>query len=158
MQKQTLQIDKAKAKKLFKTAASEFKEMLIDTFGKDYFTGNIMDRITNFNDICLELGTTEEEFKNKWGHLPSDEYAYKQLKLITEVLNEEKNWADFDNTNQYKWWPWHTGGAAGFGFSRSNCTRTITRTDIGSRLCYKTEELATFSGKVFINIWKNFKI
>ena len=158
MENQTLKMSKDKARKLYKISPPEWKEILEENFGKKFFFENILDRIKNFNDICLEVDFTEEYFKNKYSSLLDDEYAYKQLKLITEVLNEDRNWVNFDNTNQNKWWPYHSGGASGFAFSGSDFTCTYTLTSLVSRLAYKTEKLATFSGKVFIEIWKKYKI
>jgi hypothetical protein len=54
---QTLQIDETKAKKLYRIAGPEFKEMLHDTFGEKFFQEKITDRVKTFEDACevLEL-------------------------------------------------------------------------------------------------------
>ena len=66
MENQTLKMSKDKARKLYKISPPEWKEILEENFGKKFFFENILDRIKNFNDICLEVDFTEEYFKNKY--------------------------------------------------------------------------------------------
>ena len=150
-----LQISEKNARKLFKTATPEFKQTLIDTFGAEYFSGNITDQVKTFEDACEVLGIDPETIML---HTDSnDTVAYKKLKVIAKALNEE--WAaDFDNGSQKKWYPWFNGGASGFGFSASYYVYGCAATSCGSRLCYKTEALANYAGSQFTSIYKAFLI
>jgi len=152
----TLQIDKEKAKRLFKNASEEIKQIFIDTFGQDAFTGNIMDRVKTFEDACAEAGVKPEDVYDQKD--TPDEKAYKILKLITKVLNEDwtPNWKD---TDQRKWYPWFEfSSGSGFDYSGTGCHYTYTGTLVGSRLCFKSDELAEYAGKKFIKIYNDFLI
>ena len=153
----TLQIEECKAKELYKTASPEFKAMLEDSFGIDFFKSKIMDRVKNFADICLILGTTQGEFNAKFSSYEKDTKAYEKLKLITKVLNEgwTPNWSD---KNEKKWYPWFefNNGAGAFVCSKTLYGWTYTITDGGSRLRFKSAELAKFAGELFQKEYNEF--
>ena len=153
---ETLKIDKNKARKLYKTAAPEFKEMLIDTFGKEFLSGNIMDRIKSFEDACGELGFPLDVVTSYSRILTKDEMAYFKLKLIIKALNEgwEPNWND---SNEIKWVPVFKFGS-GFGFSHSHYDTWDTTTGVGSRLCFKSEELCKYADTQFQSIYNDYLI
>jgi hypothetical protein len=78
--------------------------------------------------------------------------AFAQMDIIREVLNEgwEPNW----NDSNLKYWPWfrHSGS----GLSSLGCGHGLSGSAVGSRLCYKSRELAEYAGKQFIEIYKAF--
>ncbi|MEG1290438.1 MAG: hypothetical protein RSE25_09445, partial [Bacteroidales bacterium] len=84
--------------------------------------------------------------------------AMYQLITIAEAWNKADEFVpNFDNTNQYKWFPWfRKQGAAGFVFAYTAYTATSEFAYIGSRLCFKSEERATQFGKQFISLWNGF--
>lgn len=47
---------------------------------------------------------------------------------------------------------------AGFGYATSNNAPSNTYANFGSRLCLKSEELATYCGKQFIDLWSYFNL
>lgn len=47
---------------------------------------------------------------------------------------------------------------AGFGYAISTNAPSHTSADVGSRLCLKSEELATYCGKQFIDLWSYFNL
>lgn len=151
---ETLKIEKSTARKLYPEVPKWFQEVLSDNFGKDFFSKKITDRIKTFEDACNEAGvTTFDVFSTSDS---PDEVAYKKLKLIIKVLNEgwEPNWND---SNEQKWWPyfeWSSG--SGFDFSASNFAYDCAFTAVGSRLCFKTRELAQYAGSQFIEIYRDF--
>ena len=91
----TLQISKEKAKELYPTASIEFKTMLEETFGKDFFKASIMDRVKSFED-ALAIKYNGEYVFGLSAYFIIDEEAFRKLKIITEVLNEGK---------EGKWYP-----------------------------------------------------
>ena len=102
----TLQIEENKARIIYKTASPEFKIMLEDTFGKEFFSKKVTERIKTYEDACAELGITPicENTLLKNG-FTKDEIAYRKIKTIIQVLNE--GWqADWTNEYQDKWIPW----------------------------------------------------
>lgn len=148
---QTLQIDKANARKLFPKASEEFKQMLIDTFGENFFKQKITDRVKSFEDACEVLGLDACDTLDL--HDTIDEAAYKKLKVIAAALNE--GWKpDWSNSNQYKWYPYFK--MSGFGFSAAYFDSGSSGTSVGSRLCFKSDELAEYAGKQFLSIYQDF--
>jgi hypothetical protein len=126
-------------KKLFKTISPEIKK-----------SGNVMDRVKTIEDACREVGEDMEEIADRY---PSDVINFKYACIICRALNEE--WVpDWENTSQYKWFPWFQM-RGGFGFSFSYYTYTNTAANVGSRLCFKSEELSNYAGKQFESIYKN---
>lgn len=47
-------------------------------------------------------------------------------------------------------------GYAGLAFADSYSAPSNARADLGSRLCLKSDTLAVYCGKQFINIWADF--
>ena len=151
-----LQIEDSKARILYKTATPEFKEILEDSFGKEFFSGKITDRIKTYEDACTELGEkplNESELKS-FGFTP-DEINYRKLKTVIKVLNE--GWVpDWTNGNQAKWYPYFRLSSGAFGFGATSCDRSNANAGDGSRLCLSSAELATYAGKQFVDIFKGF--
>ena len=153
----TLQIDETKARKLYKTASDEFKQMLEDTFGKEFFTGKITDRIRTYEDSCVELGIEPiNEVAMKSIGFTDDEIVYRKIKTITEALNE--NWKpNWNDSNQEKYIPWFWSKApSGFAFRYTTYRCTSPSAGSASRLCFESDELAIYAGKQFTELYKEF--
>ena len=99
---------------------------------------------------------SQDEFDRLTAKLDSDEKAYKLLKLIAITLNE--GWTpDWNNDNQYKYYPWfYMGGSS--GFRCSGCGDWRSGSDVGSRLCFKTRELAEYAANQFTETYKQFML
>lgn len=151
----TLQIDENKARVLYKSAIPEFKIMLEDSFGKDFFSEKITDRVKTYEDACRILGL------HSYSELPYEDpktkdqeaiNAYAKIFIIARALNE--GWVpDWKNSSQYKYYPWFDL-SAGSGFSYYGYGDSLAGTSVGSRLCYKSRELAEYAGKQFLAIYK----
>lgn len=155
----TLQIDEKKAKGLYENASPEFQAMLEDTFGKKFFK-SIQDRIKSYEDACRELGLDPEDLPEVDNCEPEDKasiIAFYKLTIIARALNEgwKPNWID---SNEYKWFPWFkvNRDAAGVGCSYTDYAATFASAYFGSRLCCKSDELATYFGKQFENLWSEY--
>jgi hypothetical protein len=64
---------------------------------------------------------------------------------------------DFSDWKQLKYWNWfyiETGASAGFAFAGTGSAASSTDANIGSRLCFKSRELAEYAGKQFIDLYK----
>lgn len=156
----TLQIDESKARQLYKKASNEFKTTLECTFGKEFFSQNITDRIKTYEDACneLDINPLDEDELTGFG-LTKDDIAYQKLKVITKALNE--GWVpDVCDNRVYRYYPWFrpNGSPSSFAFSNSNYVCSDAYAGSGSRLCYKNEELSNYAGKQFIDLWKEFII
>lgn len=116
----------------------------------------VTDRIKTFEDALKDQNISEDDFYSSCKELTIDEIAYKKLKLIAKSINEDwtPNWND---SNEYKYYPYFDMREnVGFSGSLYLCWNTFSH--VGSRLCFKTKELAEYSGKQFISIYKDFLI
>ena len=117
---------------------------------------DITKRVKSYADACAVLGIepVNEEVLGKLG-FTKDEIAYRKLKTIAEALNEGwlPDWTDWD---EYKYFNWFYIDSAGFAYAYTHDAVTRTSTYLGSRLCFKTRELASFAGKQFEDIYNDY--
>ena len=75
--------------------------------------------------------------------------------LLCKSLNED--WTpDWDNSNEYKYYPWFKMGSSGFRFG--DCDGWDAVSGVGSRLCFKSRKLAEYAGEQFEDVYKQFMI
>ena len=146
---ETLEITRQAAIKAHDEASTKGKTLLENLFGKRVFQKDIKERIKTFDDVIRELGDDPEEFKNAISIMEEpDEIAYVKLKLIAKALNE--GWQpDWSNGEWDKWYPW-------FDMDNSSSAGRDSASVVGSRLCFKSEELADYAGTQFLDIYKDF--
>lgn len=155
----TLNVDKKNALKAWREADNKGKQMLENLYGKEIFANqNVMDRIKTFEDAMEETG---RKGVPDFSDLPKDMrrhfIALYKMEVITEALNE--GWkADWDNSGENKYYPYFIMSPSSIAFRGSDFGYTFARAGSGSRLCYKTRELAEYSAKQFIDIWKDIQI
>jgi hypothetical protein len=148
----TLEITKENAIKAYKSANTKGRKLLENLFGKQELIEDITERVKTFEDACSIKGISVSSILSDYD--TEDEAAYKKLKTIIEVLNE--GWQpDWKNSSEYKYYSWFKF-KSGFGFSHSDYVCTYTITSVGSRLCFKTRELAEYAGKQFEDIYKDY--
>lgn len=146
----------------------------------------ITERVKTFEDACRELGIDAEIEKARLkeaGLTMPDEIAYQKLRIIAAALNE--GWQPEFTEDELRWYPWfyllteeelseksdewkarhtiistedYSGGYAGFVFAGSNSAPSNANAYFGSRLCFKSEALATYCGTQFINLWADFNL
>jgi len=149
-----VKVTKETAKKLYDSVLDFFKEQLEAAFGKDAFRKIDFRDIKTFPDACKALDINPNAGWNNYDTI--DEAAYKKLKVITKAINQD--WIpDWNSTNQKKWFPWFRL-SSGFGFVGSDYNCDYSRTDVGSRLCFESEEKADYAGKQFTAIYEEFLI
>lgn len=153
-------------------------------FGEDTFKPkDIMERVKTFEDACHELGIEPDKWlqdKAELGFEP-DVIAYMKLRIICKALNE--GWEPQFTEDEWRYYPWFTlwtedelseksdewktdrhlistgeyqTDYAGLVYATSNNAPSITHANIGSLLCLKSDTLAVYCGKQFINIWADF--
>lgn len=121
---------------------------------------SIIERVKTWGDACKILGIDPvKSLPYQDIHsLDQDQQAvnaFFMLSKIREVLNE--GWKpDWTNSKEPKYVCWFDNYKSGVGFSASGCADWSTYSVVGSRLCFKTSELATYAGKQFINIYNQF--
>jgi hypothetical protein len=110
--------------------------------------GDIRTRITTFETACVELRIFAPPLLNS-----KDDEAYGKLKIITEALNE--GWTpDWSDEDQRKWFPWFVFQGGRFVFHVVDYGYTAS--GLGSRLCFRTRELAEYAGKQFEDLYNQF--
>lgn len=122
---------------------------------------DVVERIKTYLDALDELGEKDEEviiYRKLLTVLDSSSHqvAHQLAIVITKALNED--WTpDWDDNNQYKYAIWfYMGGSSGFRFLGDDSWRTYSR--VGSRLCFKDSRLATYAGKQFAEVYKQFML
>ena len=105
----------------------------------DYRDIKTMSDVYRVNGI-IKL-TTPPETKERY---------YEDLILIAKALNG--NWKpDWNDINEYKWFPYFQY-SSGFRFSYANTDYFywLALAYVGSRLCFKSKQIAEYAGKIFI--------
>lgn len=163
MSKETTVLESS-VKKAYSVADKATKIVLKELFnGKVSLSDKITDRIKTFEDACAELGINKPNFlfnitNDGKGFTNSDVLAFdalSQLTLIVRALNE--GWTpDWRDSNQSKYYVWLTDYKPGSGFSRSFCDNSITVATVGSRLCFKSSELAEYAGEQFRDLYNQY--
>lgn len=144
----------------------------------------ITERIKTFKDAMLSLGV-EHPLVKEWRScedLSEDFEAYLELRIICAALNE--GWEPQFTEDEWRWFPCHylwteselaeksddwkadrhlimigdkyQSEYAGLASASSDSVPSSSASNFGSRLCLKSEALATYCGKQFIDLWAAF--
>lgn len=118
-------------------------------------------KIKNWSDVCKYHGIDQKKLPDV-SSFPKElrDYMLNMFKacMITSAVNE--GWIpDWNNTSEYKYrlWFWIKASKdkpSGFGFSAALCDCTGSSTDVGSRLLFKSSELAMHAAKKFPDVYK----
>lgn len=146
----------------------------------------VTDRVKTFNDAVEELGEEHEAVKAyravEWylRNQMSDIKAYLQLRIITAALNE--GWEPQFVRGEYRWYGWYdliskedyealsdeekgrcvgrsyynASASGGLVYSYAGSASSFSYTNVGSRLAFKSEKLAEYAAKQFIEIYADF--
>jgi hypothetical protein len=154
---ETLEISKENALAAYNKGSKPEKVLLENLFGKQAFVKNVMESVKTVKDACSLLDLKKSDYES--GLTSEDRKsveAYQKLIIIIRALNG--GWEpDWENSNERKWYPWFQV-KSGFGFSFTGYGYTRASTIVGSRLCFKSEELAEYAGKQFEEIYKEYLI
>lgn len=136
----------------------------------------------NDHPLVIQYKLYNEQMKGNFDYM-EDLTSYFKLRIITAALNE--GWEPQFTKDEYRWYPWYNlytqeeidrmdedekkevglllwGGSAcdgslcGLAFADSAVAWSLSTSGFGSRLAFKSEELATYAGKQFIKIYANF--
>lgn len=126
----------------------------------------------------LEIATCEDYMRETFG---ADTVSYLKLRIICAALNE--GWEPKFTEDEWRYYPWFwlytqdeindmnedektdrrlmsTGdyqtGYAGLAYANSSSAPSAAAAAVGSRLCLKSDTLAVYCGKQFIDIWADF--
>lgn len=117
-----------------------------------------METIKSFEDACNKVGIDPAALPNV-SMLPEQMQnalvAQYKLWVIAKALND--GWEpDWTNDDEYKYYPWFymQDGSSGLGFSDPGFDDDYAGTAVGSRLCFKSSELARYAGKTFLELYR----
>ena len=173
-------IKKENVMNAYDKATSAQKELLENLFGKEMFQPkDITERVKTFEDAVAILGNFNEAVVNY--HIVSkvtstkDIIAFAKLRVIVEALNEGWNPTfskgeyryylcfriypkeEFDNLDEYyKNRCYHVCCAGVHVYASVVSTSSSSYAHPGSRLVFKTRELAEYCGMQFIDIWADY--
>lgn len=126
---------------------------------------------------------TAKMLYDDWHNVTTDSddlIAFLQLRIITAALNE--GWEPKFTINEYRWFPWFelitndeyarmddkkksravlrggysSSAYSGLVYANAHSASSYSGTSAGSRLAFKSEKLAAYAGKQFIDIYADF--
>lgn len=147
---------------------------------------DINERIKTFHDAYCELGNEHpfvksyEKYVNTASGEEKDIITYLKLRIIVEALNE--GWHPTFSEDEWRYFPWFyayskeewnnmsdedkrscvgrsnnkANSYGGLFFAHAGHASSHSNAYIGSRLAFKSEELAVYAGKQFIDIWVDY--
>lgn len=158
MKTKTLQITEKEARGVYKTASTEFKKKLENCFGAEILKQDITERIKTYEDACEYIGIEQIDVNELLEiGLTEKDIAYLQIRTITKALNEGWKADIYDSTTE-RWYPWFNpnGNSSSFAFRDSCCANSSVYAGSGAGLCFKNKKLATYAGKQFVALYKQF--
>ena len=146
----------------------------------------VTERIKTLDDACNALGDEHPLVKEYWGvvnvdlDITQDLIAYLKLRIIVAALNE--GWEPKFEKGEYRYFPWfylytkeqydelddeekgrcvlrsgrNTDANCGFVSVYANYDASVSSTNYGSRLAFRTRELAAYAGRQFTEEWADF--
>lgn len=112
--------------------------------------------IKSFEDACIKL--KREPLLPEVSMLPEGNQkaviANYKLDVIQEAINEDWK-ADWNNWNQYKYYPWFKLSSSGSGFSYSGYDCDYSISPVGSRRVFPSSEIARYVGNQFIDLYND---
>lgn len=146
----------------------------------------VTERIKTFDDAREALGDEHTFVKEYWSvvnvdlDITQDLIAYLKLRIIVAALNE--GWEPKFEKGEYRYFPWfyfytkeeydklddeekgrcvlRSGNSAnsygGFVYCNANVDASYSGTSFGSRLAFRTRELAAYAGRQFTEEWADF--
>ena len=147
---------------------------------------DIKERIKTFDDAVAILGNDNQAVIDYYAiadkTCTEDILAFAKLRVIAEALNE--GWKPKFDGDECRYYPWFyiytkkeyeeldedekikcrvvgrsSGSSNAFGglvYAYANFASSYSNSNNGSRLAFKTRELAEYCGKQFIDIWVDF--
>jgi hypothetical protein len=117
-----------------------------------------MAKIKTFDEACKALKLDPKKVLPDVSSFPKHHQdaltAHTKLVIIAEALNE--GWKpDWKNGKWDKYYPWFDL-SSGSGLSYYDYVNRNSYSAVGSRLCFKSRELAEYAGKQFEDLYKKY--
>lgn len=181
-----LKISVENARAAYDNTDANGRELLEHLLGKEVFTQDIKDRVKTFEDAVKVLGNDNQAVIDYYAvadkTCTEDILAMCQLRVIAEALNE--GWRPKFDGDECRFYPWfyiytkkkyeeldedekkecrvvgrsviNAYAFGGVAFAFASFASSYSYTSSGSRLAFKTRELAEYCGKQFIEIWEKW--
>ena len=180
---ETLNIDKEKAINAYRVGSDEQKQVLELLFGVETFKPkNVMERVKTFEDALKELKPFHplvKEYKAlRKADVTSNLIVYSKLCIVTAALNE--GWRPKFVEGEKRYFPYFRlysseeisqmskeekssvvyqscdYASGGVSCAYASYDSAAVGAHIGSRLAFKTNELAKYAGKQFGKLYANY--
>jgi hypothetical protein len=152
MEKVKLKVLKENAENAYKAADPNGKKLLEELF-PDVFS------IDPYLKACEALGKTPVPplaDRSDADNVSADAYARLIICIRAKNLVDGKIWVPVYDGSEYHYWPYFKKDESGFGFSFTVYDLWCTVTDVGSRLEYRTRELAEEGAVEFKQYYNDF--
>jgi hypothetical protein len=115
-----------------------------------------MENIKTFEDACKVLNLDPEKILPDVSFVPQQHQAAitaaTKLFIIANALNG--GWKpDWNNLDQHKWFPWFDMEK---GFRLCSVGYYYGLSSVGSRLCFRSKEIAKYAANQFLDLYKEF--
>lgn len=120
---------------------------------------DVRDRIKTFKDAYKELEERDSmdylirEYDNRWTD-SEDLLAYLKLRIIVAALNE--GWEPKLEKGEFRYFAWLGFKDGGVAYACENNGSSNAYTYVGSRLAFKSRELAAYAGEQFKDLWIDY--
>ncbi len=143
--------------KLYENSNETGRKILIDQYGQDAFIDD-NDYMKLFEGFCKDHNLVFADivpFKDPKTTQQHSVNAHAMLQEIVPLENEGyvPNW---DNSNEYKYYPWFYMPSSGSGFAFYSTDSWISYAVAGSRLCFRTSERCELIAKKYLPIYKKW--
>ena len=181
-----LKISVENARAAYDNTDANGRELLEHLLGKEVFTQDIKDRVKTFEDAVKVLGNDNQAVIDYYAvadkTCTEDILAMCQLRVIAEALNE--GWRPKFDGDECRFYPWfyiytkkeyeeldedekkecrvvgrsssYASASGGVAYAVAHNASSYSSSHYGSRLAFKTRELAEYCGKQFIEIWEKW--
>jgi len=121
--------------------------------------------LKTFEDACKVLSLDAKKVIPNFSCYPEKDQkamvAHAKLIIIAraanKIENDGKEWMpDWTNFNEYKYEPWFYLGDGSSGFRYYDSGHWDTGALVGSRLCFKSSDLAEYIANQFIDLYKTY--
>ncbi|MGN6420552.1 MAG: hypothetical protein ACTHMC_23785 [Pseudobacter sp.] len=133
-------IDEKNARKFYPTASPELKAMLEETFTKEFFSQDILERINSVADACYELGLDPEKIHE--GCRDDYQRATRDIETVATALSEGAPYS------KRIWYPWFYNQNSSSGFRFGDSRYDSASSVVGARLKVDSEAKSDHMAKI----------
>lgn len=175
----TIEVKVEDIKRAFDEANDNVRNCILNLFPQIREALPVTDRVKTFEDACREVCIDPSMYFIRCENEPADVIAYMKLRVICKALNE--GWTPRFVKGEYRYFPYFriysseeirqmseeekssvvfrsNSSAYAYGGVAYACaySDSVYAANVGSRLAFKTEELAEYAGKQFLSLYADY--